>query len=67
MLFISDGFVVMADVNTKYVCGICGYIYDPAEGNSEMEVAPGTSFADLPDDWGCPLCGVNKSEFYAVD
>ncbi|HPF20650.1 MAG TPA: rubredoxin [Syntrophomonas sp.] len=52
---------------TKYVCDICGYIYDPAQGDPEAGVAPGTSFADLPDDWVCPLCGVEKSVFSPVD
>ena len=48
---------------TKYVCKICGYIYDPAEGDPDNGVAPGTAFADLPEDWVCPLCAVDKDEF----
>jgi len=47
----------------KYVCGICGYVYDEAQGNPEMGIAPGTKFEDLPADWTCPLCGAPKSEF----
>lgn len=47
----------------KYVCNVCGYVYDPAEGDPESSIAPGTSFADLPDDWVCPVCGVGKDEF----
>lgn len=47
----------------KYVCKICGYIYDPAEGDEGNGIAPGTSFADLPEDWLCPLCAVGKDEF----
>ena len=47
----------------KYVCGICGYVYDPAIGDPDAGIAPGTSFADLPDDWECPDCGVGKDEF----
>lgn len=47
----------------RYVCGVCGYIYDPAEGDPENGVAPGTAFEDLPDDWVCPVCGAEKSEF----
>ncbi len=47
----------------KYVCNTCGYIYDPAEGDPDAGVAPGTSFDDLPDDWECPLCSVSKEEF----
>ncbi len=48
---------------TKYVCKICCYIYDPAEGDPDNGVAPGTAFADLPEDWVCPLCAVGKDEF----
>jgi rubredoxin len=47
----------------RYVCSICGYVYDPAEGDPENGIAPGTSFEDLPDDWSCPVCGAAKSEF----
>ena len=49
----------------KYVCAICGYIYDPALGHSEGGIAPGTAFADLPADWVCPECGASKEEFVA--
>ena len=45
----------------------CGYVYDPAEGDYEHGVAPGTAFADLPDEWVCPKCGAEKEYFYAVD
>lgn len=47
----------------KYVCEACGYVYDPAKGDPEADIAPGTAFEDLPDDWTCPLCGVGKDEF----
>jgi len=47
----------------KYVCQVCGYIYDPAEGDSDSGVSPGTKFEDLPDDWVCPVCGAEKDEF----
>lgn len=47
----------------KYVCDVCGYIYDPQVGDSDNNIDPGTSFEDLPDDWECPLCGVGKDEF----
>lgn len=47
----------------KYVCGICGYVYDPAEGDSEGNIPAGTSFEALPDDWVCPVCGAGKDEF----
>ena len=47
----------------KYVCLICGYIYDPAEGDPESGIAPGTPFEEIPDDWTCPVCGVGKEDF----
>ena len=50
----------------KYKCTVCGYIYDPAEGDRENNILPGTPFSKLPDDWVCPLCGAAKSEFEPV-
>lgn len=47
----------------KYVCNICGYVYDEAEGVPEEGIAPGTLWEDVPDDWVCPLCGAGKSDF----
>lgn len=47
----------------KYVCQICGYVYDEAEGDADGGIAPGTLFADLPEDWLCPICGVSKENF----
>jgi rubredoxin len=47
----------------KYVCTLCGYVYDPAQGDPDNGVAPGTSFEDLPDDWECPVCGASKEDF----
>jgi rubredoxin len=47
----------------RYVCEVCNYTYDPAEGDPENGVAPGTAFEDLPADWVCPLCGVGKEAF----
>ena len=47
----------------KYFCNPCGYTYDPEKGVPEHGIKPGTAFEDLPDDWCCPLCGVNKSMF----
>ena len=46
----------------KYVCDVCGYEYDPAEGDAPA-VAPGTSFDKLPEDWTCPVCGAGKDQF----
>ena len=48
---------------TLYVCSACGYIYDPAAGDPDNGVAPGTPFEQLPDDWTCPLCGLGKDVF----
>ncbi|MBQ3069513.1 MAG: rubredoxin [Clostridia bacterium] len=47
----------------KYVCDVCGYTYDPAVGDPDNGIAPGTSFEELPEDWVCPLCGVGKDMF----
>jgi len=51
----------------KYKCIICDYVYDPAVGDPDNGVAPGTAFADLPDGWLCPDCAVDKDEFEPVD
>ncbi|MFC2001124.1 rubredoxin [Chloroflexota bacterium] len=51
----------------KYKCTVCGYIYDPEEGDPDGGIKPGTSFEDIPDDWVCPVCGAAKSEFEKVD
>jgi rubredoxin len=50
----------------QYRCVICDYIYDPAEGDPGNGVAAGTAFADLPEDWVCPLCGADTSTFEKV-
>lgn len=47
----------------KYVCEVCGYVYDPTEDDEDNGVKPGTSFEELPSDWVCPDCGVDKSNF----
>ncbi len=47
----------------KYVCSVCGYEYDEAVGDPEHGIAAGTAWADLPEDWVCPLCGVGKDQF----
>ncbi|MBI9108612.1 MAG: rubredoxin [Spirochaetales bacterium] len=51
----------------KYVCDVCGYVYDPEEGDPDNGVDAGTAFADLPEDWVCPLCGAAKDDFTAED
>jgi len=50
----------------KYECTICGYVYDPAEGDPEGGISPGTRFEDIPDDWVCPTCGASKDQFEKV-
>jgi flavin reductase (DIM6/NTAB) family NADH-FMN oxidoreductase RutF/rubredoxin len=47
----------------KYVCKVCGYVYDPEKGDPDNGVAPGTKFEDIPDDWVCPVCGARKGDF----
>jgi rubredoxin len=47
----------------KYVCSVCGYVYDPAAGDPDSGIAPGTAFEDIPDSWACPTCGVAKDMF----
>lgn len=47
----------------KYVCDVCGYVYDETPGDPDNGIAPGTRFDDLPDDFACPLCGVGKDQF----
>ncbi|MEC9488523.1 MAG: rubredoxin [Halanaerobium sp.] len=51
----------------KYICDICGYVYDPEKGDPEDDVEPGTPFAEVPEDWVCPLCGVGKDSFTKED
>ena len=47
----------------KYVCLVCGYVYDPAVGDPEGDIPAGTAFEELPEEWTCPLCGLGKDEF----
>jgi len=47
----------------KYICDVCGYIYDPEIGDPDNDVAVGTSFENIPEEWVCPLCGVGKEDF----
>lgn len=47
----------------RYVCTVCGYVYDPAIGDPDSGIAPGTRFEDIPDTWVCPVCGAGKAEF----
>ncbi|MBN1150569.1 rubredoxin [candidate division WOR-3 bacterium] len=47
----------------KWVCDVCGYVYDPETGDPDSNIAPGTAFEDIPEDWVCPVCGADKKSF----
>jgi len=50
-------------MSQKYICIICEYIYDPALGDPDSGILPGTPFENIPEDWECPDCGVGKEDF----
>ncbi len=50
----------------SWQCVICQYVYDPAAGDVEHGIEPGTPFEDIPDDWVCPLCGAGKDSFEQI-
>jgi len=70
LVFRCDWAKYFADLNLimaqKYQCTICGYIYNPEKGDPESKIAPGTSFADLPETWTCPQCGAAKDDFKGI-
>lgn len=47
----------------KYICNLCGYVYDPELGDPDSGIAPGTKWEDVPEDWVCPECGAGKEDF----
>lgn len=51
----------------RYRCKVCGYLYDPENGDMIGGIEHGTAFEDLPDNWVCPVCGVNSTEFRVAD
>ena len=51
----------------RYKCTACDYVYDPAKGDPETGIEPGTPFEEIPDDWTCPICGLYKTDFEAVE
>lgn len=57
---------VLEEIMASYECP-CGYVYDPAEGDYENGIEPGTDFEDLPDEWVCPKCGAEKEYFEKID
>jgi len=52
-----------AEKSASYTCTVCGYVYNPEKGDPENGIKPGTKFEDLPEDWTCPVCGADKSQF----
>lgn len=64
--FLSYLIITGKEENTlmkSYVCTLCGYVYDPAVGDEDNGVAPGTAFEAIPEEWVCPLCGAGKDQF----
>ena len=51
----------------QYRCLVCEHIYDPAQGDPDSGIAPGTAFEDIPDDWCCPDCGATKADFEPME
>jgi rubredoxin len=51
----------------RYMCQVCGYIYEPEQGDPDHEVKPGTPFEALPAGWVCPVCGADKSQFKIIE
>jgi rubredoxin len=58
---------MLEDQMKKWVCNICGHVYDEAAGDPERGIAPGMPFADLPDSWMCPDCGAKKDAFELLE
>ena len=54
-------------MNKRYRCTVCQYIYDPAEGDPDSGIAPGTPFEQIPDSWYCPQCGASKADFEPLE
>jgi flavin reductase (DIM6/NTAB) family NADH-FMN oxidoreductase RutF/rubredoxin len=57
----------VASKMAKYRCTVCGYIYDPAQGDPDGDIKPGTPFEEIPDTWVCPVCGASKDQFEKVE
>ncbi|MBK8815403.1 MAG: rubredoxin [Methylococcaceae bacterium] len=50
----------------KFECTVCGHVYDEAVGDPDSGIAPGTLWEDIPNDWRCPECGVDKNDFELI-
>jgi rubredoxin len=61
--YVKDEPVAAPQSATRYVCSVCGYVYDPVDGDPDSGIAPGTRFEEIPDSWTCPVCGADKSKF----
>lgn len=57
----------MGGMNKRYRCTVCEYIYDPAQGDPDSGIAPGTPFEQIPDNWYCPQCGATKADFEPLE
>jgi rubredoxin len=53
----------VGDDGDLWICELCGYVYDPAEGDADGGIDPGSKFDDIPDNWSCPVCGARKADF----
>jgi len=51
---------------SNYECRVCGYLYEPTKGDSKAEIAPGTAFTALPENWRCPVCSARSNQFVNV-
>ena len=62
---VKGTFRPMSETTTaqKWICDSCGFIYDPADGDPDGGIPPGTAFDDIPDTWFCPVCGARKRDF----
>ncbi len=62
-----DKEVKMEGIEMKYICDVCGWIYDETVGDADLGIAPGTKFEELPEDFLCPLCSVGKDFFSEME
>ena len=58
---------VSTTATQQWICESCGFVYDPADGDPDGGVPPGTAFEDIPSDWVCPVCGARKKDFEPYD
>jgi rubredoxin len=63
----QNGEVICMSDYKEYLCVVCGFVYSEAAGLPEEGIAPGTRWADIPDNWVCPECGAGKEDFEMVE